>query len=68
MSAEESQGGKGYLEYRVRIPEEMYVKLLQLKVVYRNRYKVRSLNDVILMAVSEFLERHKEDLAPSADS
>ena len=69
MSAEESQGGgKGYIEYRARIPQKMYVKLLLLKVVYRNRYHVKSVNDVILMAVSEFLERHEKDLPPSADS
>ena len=58
-----------YVEYRLRIPEPVHVKLQHLKIHYRHtrKYKVRSLNDIILIAVNEFLDRHKEDLA-SGDS
>jgi hypothetical protein len=61
---------KGYVEYRAHIPKDVYVKLHHLRAHYRytGKYKVRSMNDIILMAIKEFLERHKEDLASSADS
>jgi hypothetical protein len=65
----DQQADKEYVEYRARIPKDMYVKLHHLRAHYRymGKYKVRSINDVILMAINEFLERHKEDLE-SADS
>jgi hypothetical protein len=48
----------------------MYVELHHLKAHYRymGKYKVRSINDVILMAINEFLERHKKELSRSANS
>jgi hypothetical protein len=58
-----------YVEYRARIPKDMYVKLHHLRAHYRymGKYKVRSINDIILMAIDEFIKRHEEDLS-SADS
>jgi hypothetical protein len=63
-------GKKGYVEYRAHIPKDVYVKLHHLRAHYRytGKYKVRSLNDIILMAIKEFLERHKEDLTSSDGS
>ena len=59
-----------YVEYRAHIPKDMYVELQHLKIhfQYTGKYRVRSLNDIILMAIKEFLERHKEDLASSTNS
>ena len=67
---EDQQADKeDYVEYRLRIPKPVHAKLQYLKIRYQytGKYKVRSLNDVILMAIKEFLERHEKDLA-SADS
>ncbi|MFP3320829.1 MAG: hypothetical protein RXO24_09710, partial [Acidilobus sp.] len=57
-----------YVEYRARIPKDMYAKLHHLKIHYQytRKYNVRSINDIILMAIKEFLEKHKKDLEPSS--
>jgi hypothetical protein len=57
-----------YVEYRARIPKDMYVEMQHLKIHYQytGKYKVRSINDIILMAIKEFLEKHKKDLEPSS--
>ena len=70
MSEDPRADKEEYVEYRTRIPKAVYVKLHHLRVHYRymGKYKVRSINDIILMAIKEFLERHKEDLASSTDS
>jgi hypothetical protein len=70
LSEDQHADKEDYIEYRARIPKDVYVKLHHLRVHYRytGKYKVRSVNDVILLAINEFLERHKEDLASSADS
>jgi len=59
-----------YVEYRARIPKVMYVEMQHLKIHYQytGKYKVRSLNDIILMAIKEFLEKHEKDLESSTDS
>ena len=69
LSESQQADGEEYVEYRLRIPKAVHAKLQHLRVHYRytGKYKVRSLNDVILIAISEFLERHKEDLE-SADA
>ena len=50
-----------YVEYRARIPKVMYVEMQHLKIHYQymGEYNVRSINDIILMAIKEFLEKHK---------
>ena len=69
MGKDQQADEEEYVEYRLRIPKAVHAKLQHLRIHYRytGKYKVRSLNDVILMAISEFLERHKEDLE-SADA
>jgi len=39
----------------------MYVEMQHLKIHYQymGEYNVRSINDIILMAIKEFLEKHK---------
>ena len=53
-----------YVEYRAHIPKDMYVELQHLKIHYQytGEYNVRSINDIILMAIREFLDKHKKEL------
>ena len=53
-----------YVEYRAHIPKDMYVELQHLKIHYQytEEYDVRSVNDIILMAIKEFLDKHKKEL------
>ncbi|MCG2890258.1 MAG: hypothetical protein L7G97_05645 [Acidilobus sp.] len=57
-----------YVEYRARIPKDKYVKMQHLKIHYQytGKYKVRSINDILLMAIDEFLERHEKELESSS--
>ena len=57
-----------YVEYRARIPKVKYVKMQHLKIYYQytGKYKVRSINDVLLMAIDEFLEKHEKELESSS--
>jgi hypothetical protein len=57
-----------YVEYRARIPKVKYVKMQHLKIHYQytGKYKVRSINDVLLMAIDEFLEKHEKELESSS--
>ena len=59
-----------YVEYRARIPKVMYVEMQHLKIHYQytGEYNVRSINDIILMAIKEFLEKRKMELTRSDDS
>jgi len=68
--SEDQQANKEYVEYRARIPKVMYVEMQHLKIHYQytGEYKVRSLNDIILMAIKEFLEKRKMELPRSDDS
>lgn len=70
MNEDQQTDKEKYVEYRTRIPKAMYVEMQHLKIHYQytGKYKVRSLNDIILMAIKEFLERHKEDLTSSDGS
>jgi len=64
LSENQQADKEEYVEYRLRIPKAVHAKLHYLKV----QYQFRSLNDIILMAINEFLKRHKKDLASSAKS
>jgi len=68
LSENQQADKEEYVEYRLRIPKPVHAKLQHLKIHYKyiGKYKVRSLNDVILIAINEFLERHKKDLTSSA--
>ncbi|MFP3287952.1 MAG: hypothetical protein RXP86_11885 [Acidilobus sp.] len=68
MNEDQQADKEEYVEYRLRIPKSVHAKLHYLKIYYQyiGKYKVRSLNDVILIAINEFLERHEEDLTSSA--
>lgn len=70
MSEDKQADREEYVEYRVRIPKPIYAKLHHLKAHYKytGKYNVSTINDIILMAISEFLKRHKKDLTSSADS
>ena len=62
--SEDQQADKEYVEYRARIPKDMYVEVQHLKIHYQytRKYNVRSINDIILMAIKEFLDKHKKEL------
>ena len=66
-TGESRQDNTKYVEYRAHIPEDIYVKLQHLKIYYHHtrKYDVRSVNDIILMAIIKFLEEHKDDLMSS---
>jgi hypothetical protein len=66
-TGESQQGNTKHVEYRAHIPEDIYVKLQHLKIYYHHtkKYDVRSVNDIILMAIIEFLEKHEDDLTAS---
>jgi len=66
-TGESRQDNTKYVEYRAHIPEDIYVKLQHLKIYYHHtrKYDVRSVNDIILMAIIKFLEEHKDDLTAS---
>ena len=69
MSESQQADKEEYVEYRLRIPKPVHVKLQHLRIHYRytGKYKVRTLNDVILIAINEFLKNHEKDLTSSSD-
>jgi len=66
-TGESRQDNTKHVEYRAHIPEDIYAKLQYLKIYYYHtkKYNVRSVNDIILMAIIEFLEKHEDDLTAS---
>ena len=68
MSENQQADKEDYVEYRARIPKDVHAKLNHLKIHYQytGEYKVRSLNDIILMAINEFLKNHEKDLTSSS--
>ncbi len=64
----DQQADKEYVEYRARIPKDKYIKMHHLKIHYQytGKYKVRSINDVLLMAIDEFIKTHEKDLESSS--
>jgi len=64
LGKEQQADKEEYVEYRARIPKDMYVELQHLKIHYQytGEYNVRSINDILLMAIKEFLDRHKKEL------
>ena len=64
MSEDQQADKEDYVEYRVRIPKTVHAKLHYLKIYYQ----FRSVNDVILMAINEFLKNREKDLSSSSTS
>ena len=64
MGKEQQADKEEYVEYRARIPKDMYAELQHLKIHYQytGEYNVRSINDILLMAIREFLDKHKKEL------
>jgi len=63
LSEDQQTDKEGFVEYRLRLPKTVHAKLHYLKIYYQ----FRSVNDVILMAINEFLKNHEKDLTPSSD-
>jgi len=64
LSEDQQADKEDYVEYRVRIPKTVHAKLHYLKIYYQ----FRSVNDVILMAINEFLKNREKDLSSSSTS